>query len=111
MAEGRTAEWLLRPGLLACSAARGIEAELRRYRDVAALARGRELEHPRHVALAEDRIAEYFVVHVAPLGGKPGVLDVAHDLDFVHAVAGAGRADDVFLDHHAAHVVRAVREA
>ena len=44
-------------------------------------------------------------------GDEAGVLDVAHDLDFVHAVAGAGGADDVLLDHHAAHVVGAVGEA
>ena len=34
---------------------------------VAVFARGGELEHPRHVALAEDRIAEDLVVHVAAL--------------------------------------------
>src|SRR5207244_13459601 len=66
-------------------------------------ARDGELEHPRHRALAEDRIAEDLVVHVAPLRDEAGVLDVAHDLDLVHAVARAGRADDVLLDHHAAH--------
>ena len=44
-------------------------------------------------------------------GDEAGVLDVADDLDFVHAVAGAGGADDVLLDHHAAHVVGAVGEA
>ena len=78
---------------------------------VAVRARGRELEHPRHLALAEDRIAEHLVVHVAALRREPGILDVADDLDFVHAVAGAGRADDVLLDHHAAHVVGAVGQA
>jgi hypothetical protein len=35
---------------------------------------------------------------------------VDNDLEFVHAVAGAGRADDVLFDHHAAHVVGAVGE-
>ena len=50
-------------------------------------------------------------MHVAAFGDEPGVLDVAHDLDFVHAVAGAGGADHVLLDHHAAHVVGTVREA
>src|SRR5437667_217683 len=69
------------------------------------------LEHPRHRALAEDRIAEDLVVHVAPLRDEAGVLDVAHDLDLVHAIARAGRTDDVLLDHHAAHVVGAEREA
>ena len=42
--------------------------------------------------------------------GVAGVLDVADDLDLVHAVAGAGGRDDIFLDHHAAHVVGAVGE-
>ena len=50
-------------------------------------------------------------MHVAALRGEAGVLDVDDDLDFVHAVAGAGGADDVFFDHHAAHVVGAVGEA
>src|SRR5437660_1636080 len=63
------------------------------------------------VAVAEDRITEDFVVHVPPLRDEAGVLDVAHDLDFVHAVARAGGADDILLDHHTAHVVGAVREA
>ena len=49
-------------------------------------------------------------MHVAALGDEAGVLDVADDLDFVHAVAGAGRADDVLFDHHAAHVVGAEGE-
>ena len=44
-------------------------------------------------------------------GDEAGVLDVADDLDFVHAVARAGGAHDVLLDHHAAHVVGAVGEA
>ena len=44
-------------------------------------------------------------------GDEAGVLDVADDLDLVHAVARAGRADDVLFDHHAAHVVGAVGEA
>ena len=50
-------------------------------------------------------------MHVPPLRREPGVLDVADDLGFVHAVAGAGGAHDVFLDHHAAHVVGAVGQA
>ena len=44
-------------------------------------------------------------------GDEAGVLDVAHDLELVHAVLGAGGADDVLFDHHAAHVVGAVRQA
>ena len=50
-------------------------------------------------------------MHVAALRREAGVLDVADDLDFVHAVARAGGANDVLLDHHAAHVVGAVRQA
>ena len=73
--------------------------------------RGREAQHAGHGALAENRIAEHVVVHVAPLRHKAGILDVAHDLDLVHAVRRAGRADDVLFDHHAAHVVGAVCEA
>ena len=61
--------------------------------------------------LAEDRIAEKLVVHVAALGDEAGILDVAHDLDLVHAVRRARRPDDVLFDHDAAHVVGAVREA
>ena len=75
---------------------------------VAVFARDRQLQHARHVPLAEDRIAEQLVVHVAAFGGEPGILDVADDLDFVHAVGGAGRPHDVLFDHHAAHVVGAV---
>ena len=70
-----------------------------------------ERQPARHGALAEDRVAQHVVVHVAALGGEAGVLDVADDLDFVHAVAGAGGADDVLLDHHAAHVVGAEGQA
>ena len=66
--------------------------------------------HARNRALAEDRIAQDLVVHVAPLRGEAGVLDVADDLDLVHAVARAGGAHDVLLDHHAAHVVGAEGE-
>ena len=44
-------------------------------------------------------------------GDEAGIFDVAHDLDLVHAVRRAGRADDVLFDHDAAHVVGAVREA
>src|SRR5438445_835756 len=115
--DGRTGAWLdgaskaLRSLPLAGAAPRGIETQLLGHARVAIFARGRELEHPRHVALAEDWLAEDVVMHVAAPGGKAGVLDVAHDLDFVHAVARAGGADDILLDHHAAHVVRAVREA
>src|SRR5437588_596449 len=46
-----------------------------------------------------------------PLRTEPRVLDVAHDLRFVHAVACTRGADDVFFDHDAAHVVRAIGEA
>ena len=42
---------------------------------------------------------------------KPGVLDVADDLDLVHAVARPGRPHDVLFDHHAAHVVGAEGQA
>ena len=42
---------------------------------------------------------------------EAGVLDITDDFDLVHAVAGAGRADDVLLDHDAAHVVGAEGEA
>src|SRR5438067_224608 len=65
----------------------------------------------RNLALAEDRIPQNLVVHVATLGDESRVLDVADDLRFVHAVAGAGGTDDVFLDHDAAHVVGAVSKA
>ena len=44
-------------------------------------------------------------------GHESGILDVDDDLELVHAVGRAGRADDVLLDHHAAHVVGAVGEA
>ena len=50
-------------------------------------------------------------MHVPPLRRESGVLDVADDLGFVHAVARAGGPHDVFLDHHAAHVVGAVGQA
>src|ERR1700687_3761043 len=99
------------PGRLSRAAPGRIEAKLRRYTVVAVLARGRQLQHSRNLALPEDRIAEDLVVHVAPFGGEPGVLDVPDDLDFVHAVTGTGGAHHVFLDHHAAHVVRAAGEA
>src|ERR1051325_4378109 len=80
---------------LAGLAPRRIQAELFGDVGVAGLARRRELEHPRDVELLVDRIAEDLVVHVAALGGEPGVLDVADDLEFVHAVRRAGGADDV----------------
>ena len=101
----------VRPRLLLGGASRGIAADLRRRGCVAVGAGDGQLQHPRHAALAEDRIAEDLVVHVPPLGDEAGVLDVADDLDLVHAVARAGGADDVLLDHHAAHVVRAEGEA
>ena len=44
-------------------------------------------------------------------GMNPASSMFDDDLDFVHAVARAGRADDVLLDHHAAHVVGAEGEA
>ena len=104
-------QWRDDAELLAGAAARRIVRSSSGTLRVAVVARGRQLQHPRHLALAEDRIAEDLVVHVAALGREPGVLDVADDLDFVHAVARAGGADDVLLDHHAAHVVGAVGEA
>ena len=97
--------------LLLDGAPRRIAADLRRTRRVAVGARDGELQHARHAALAEDRIAQHLVVHVAALGDEAGVLDVADDLDLVHAVARAGGAHDVLLDHDAAHVVGAVGEA
>src|SRR5262245_62133261 len=72
--------------------------------------RSRKAQHPGHVAPAEEGIAQHYVVHVSPLRNETSVLDVSHDLDLVHAISGAGSTDDVFLDHHAAHVVGAVRK-
>ena len=97
--------------VLPCAASRRVVLQLLGHRGVAVGARGRQREHARHVALAEDRIAEDLVVHVAALRDEAGVLDVGDDLDLVHAVAGAGGADDVLLDHHAAHVVGAEGQA
>src|SRR5215208_5093526 len=99
------------PRLLLGGAARGIPIDFRRTRRVSVGARNGKLEHPRNAALAEDRIPLQLVVHVAALGHEPGILDVAYDLDLVHAIARARGAHDVLLDHHAAHVVRAEREA
>jgi hypothetical protein len=65
----------------------------------------------RGTARSRNGIAQNLVVHVAALRNETRVLDIAHDLDFVHAVARPCRADDVLFDHHAAHVVGAVREA
>src|SRR5438093_799230 len=95
---------------LAGAAARGIEAELLRDRAVAVRPGRRKLPHPWDVPLAEDWISEDVVVHIPPPRNEPGVLDVPNDLDFVHAVAGSGGADDVLFDHHTPHVVRAVRQ-
>src|SRR5262249_28017353 len=97
--------------LFARPTARGIEAQLLGDVPVAGFSRGSQLEHAGHVALVADRIAEDVVVHAAPFGPEAGVLDVANDLELVHAVARAGSADDVFFDHHAAHVVGAISEA
>ena len=72
---------------------------------------GCELEHAREVALFEDRIAEDLVVHIAAPGDESGIFDIADDFHFVHAITRAGGADDVLLDHHAAHVVGAVSQA
>ena len=44
-------------------------------------------------------------------GAEAGVLDVADDLDLVHAVGRAGRPHDVLLDHHRPHVVGAEEQA
>src|SRR5215471_10335212 len=99
------------PLFLARPTARGIEAQLLGDVRVASFPRAGQLEHAGHVALVADRITEDLVMHAAPFGPEAGVLDVADNLELVHAVAGAGRADDVFFDHHAAHVVRAIGEA
>ena len=102
---------ILQSLLLAAPALRRIQAKLRRRRRVTGKPGSGELQHTRHLALAEDRVAENLVVHVPAFGREPGVFDVPDDLDLVHAVARAGGADDVLFDHHAAHVVRAEREA
>src|SRR5712692_4933527 len=96
--------------LLSGPAPRRIHAELLRRRLVAGEPRRGELEHPWHLALAKDGIAENLVAHVPALRREAGVLDVADDFGFVHAIARAGGADNVLLDHDAAHVVRAERE-
>src|SRR5258708_4514787 len=106
----RVGLWLAARSLFG-GAARRVLVQLARPARVAVGARGGERQLARHVLLAEERVAEDVVVHVAALGDEARVLDVADDLDFVHAVAGAGGADDVLLDHHAAHVIRAVRQA
>src|SRR5688500_1998917 len=67
---------------------------------------GGQVQHSRNRTFAENRVSEDLVMHVSPLRGEAGVLDVADDLDLVHAIARTGRAHDVLLDHHAAHVVR-----
>src|SRR6266853_485720 len=72
---------------LAGPAARRIQAQFLGHVSVAGLSRRRQLQHPRHVALDADWIAEDVVVHAAPLRPEAGILDVAHDLQLVHAVA------------------------
>src|SRR5688572_27728212 len=66
--------------LLFGGAACGVPADLGGTARVAVGARDREFQHPRHGTLAEDRVAEDLVMHVAPLRDEPGVLDVAYDL-------------------------------
>ena len=80
------------PELLPRSAAGRIVAELLGHRGVAGLARGAERQHPRHVALAADRIAEDLVVHVPPLRREPRVLEQAlpHPLGVSRVVLGVG---------------------
>src|SRR5688572_13152471 len=85
------------------TALRRVVSELLRYGIVAVFTGRCQGQHPRHVALAEDRIAEQFVVHVAPLGDEAGILDIRDDLNLVHAVARPGRPHDVLFDHHTAH--------
>ena len=50
-------------------------------------------------------------MHVAALRHESRIFDVADDLELVHAVACPGGAHDVLFDHHAAHIVGAVRKA
>src|SRR4029453_843577 len=99
------------PRLFFSGAAGGIANDFGRSPVVSFAPGDRQLQHPRNRSLAENGIPENLVVHVATLGNEAGVLDVADDLDLVHAIAGTGGADDVFFDHHAAHVVRAIGQA
>src|SRR4249919_2922542 len=102
---------LLSPQPLLPGAPRRVTIDLRRAARVAFRACDGELQHPRDGTRPEHRIAKDLVVHVPSLRRKAGVLDVAHDLNLVHAVARAGCTHDVLLDHDAAHVVGAVGEA
>ena len=63
----------------------------------------------RGIRAAKDRCAKSLVMHVAALRLEAGIPDVADDLDC--PCSSAGGANDVFLDHHAAHVVGAVGQA
>src|SRR4030095_13963264 len=94
------------PGLFLRGAPSGVAVDFRRTRSVAVTSRDGKLQHPRHASFAKDWIAEDLVVHVPSLRDEAGILDIANDLDFVHAVRGTGSADDVLFDHDAAHVVR-----
>ena len=44
-------------------------------------------------------------MHVSTLGHESGVLDVARNLDLIHAIDCARGTNDVFLHHDTAHVV------
>src|SRR5438445_9297001 len=72
---------ILQSLLLAAPALRRIQAKLRRRRRVTGKPGSGELQHTRHLALAEDRVAESLVVHVPAFGRAPGVFDVPDGLD------------------------------
>src|SRR5262249_27008000 len=68
---------LLRQTLLfAGPAPGGIVLQLLGNRRVTVDPRGGQRQHARHVLMAEHRLAEQFVVHVAPHRGVAGILDV-----------------------------------
>src|SRR5213594_569622 len=94
-ADSRLLRVEMRNSSLPLLAAPGIEAQLQGDRCIPVGARGRQLHHSRHITLAENWLAEHIVVHVPSSGDEPGILDIAHDLGFIHAVSGTGGADDV----------------
>src|SRR5262245_65831954 len=89
---------ILQSQAFSTAAASGVVHQFSGYAGVAFLARGGKFQHPGHLALAEDRIAEDLVVHVAALGNEARVLNVAYDLSFVHAVTVAGGAGELLYD-------------
>src|SRR5258708_35657798 len=88
----RVGLWLA-PSSLFGGAARRVLVQLARPARVAVGARGGERQLPRYVLLAEERLAEGGVVHVAAPGDGTRLPGVSGGLHFVHAVAGAGGAD------------------